>query len=69
MDNFDEELHGLSQKLLTTARKLRQSIKEIPEANKQRLEDLGQQIEGKAEKLLAQQIKPVLIVQRAERKL
>ena len=69
METFDEELHKLSQKLLATARGLRQSIKEIPEANKQRLEDLGQQIEGKAEKLLAQQIKPVLIVQRAERKL
>ena len=64
MDNFDEELHGLSQKLLTTARKLRQSIKEIPEANKQRLEDLGRQIESNAETLLAQHIKPVLIVRR-----
>ncbi len=68
MDHFDEELHTLSQKLLVSARRLRQSIKEIPEANK-RLEDLGRQIEGKAEKLLAQQIKPVLIVQRRDRKL
>jgi hypothetical protein len=70
MDHFDEELHTLSQKLLSTARKLRQSVEEIPAgADKPHLEDLGQQIEGKAEKLLAQQIKPVLIVPRAERKL
>ena len=70
MDNFDEELRRMSQKLLVTARKLRQSIEEIPAgADKPHLEDLGQQIEGKAEKLLAQQIKPVLIVPRAERNL
>jgi hypothetical protein len=69
MDHFDEELHTLSQKLLSTARKLRQSVEEIPAGADKRLEDLGRQIEGKAEVLLSQQIKPVLIVQRAERKL
>jgi len=66
MDNFDENLHTLSQELLSAARKLRQSVEEMAE---QRLQDLGRQIESKAEKLLAQQIKPVLIVQRPERKL
>ena len=65
MPTPDEHLHTLSQKLLRTARKLRESVKEIPdEANKQRLEDLGRQIESKAEVLLAQHIKPVLIVRR-----
>ena len=68
MDHFDEELHTLSQKLLSTARKLRQSVEEIPAgADKQHLGDLGRQIESKAEVLLAQQIKPVLIVRRVVR--
>jgi hypothetical protein len=61
--DIDERLHKLSQELLTTARRLRQSVEEIPDAtDKQRLEDLGRQIEGKAEVLLAQHIKSVLIV-------
>ncbi len=64
MDDFDEQLHTLSQKLLTTARKLRQSIEEIPDGGDKRLDDLGQQIESNAEKLVAQHIKPVLIVRR-----
>ena len=67
MDNFDDELRRMSQKLLATARKLRQSIEETPVGADKRLEELGQQIEGKAEKLLAQQIKPVLIVRRVVR--
>ncbi len=65
MNDFDEQLHTLSQKLFTTARRLRQSIEEIPDGgDKQRLEDLGQQIESNSEMLLAQHIKPVLIVRR-----
>jgi hypothetical protein len=65
MNDFDEQLHTLSQKLLTTARRLRQSIEEIPDGgDKQRLEDLGQQIESNSKMLLAQHIKPVLIVRR-----
>ena len=65
MDDIDEQLHKLSQKLLTTARRLRQSIEEVPDGgDKQRMGDLGRQIESNSEMLLAQHIKPVLIVRR-----
>ena len=69
MDNFDAKLHEMARELLAKARELRQTVNETPGRADKRLEELGQQIEGNAEKLLAQQIKPVLIVPRAERKL
>ncbi len=65
---IDEHLHKLSKELLTKARRLRDLIEEGPDGgDKQRMEDLGRQIESNSEMLLAQHIKPVLIVRKGPR--